>query len=82
MRDDVRLPVERVVVEVELRIEREEPAVRRDDERIDLDQRAIARDEELEHRAEELARLRDHVPFRPSAAASLRVWYGCRPSVG
>ena len=45
--DDVRVAVEGVVVEAELRVEREHAAVRGGDERVDFQHRAIALDEEL-----------------------------------
>ena len=40
--DDFGLPVEGVVVEIELRVEREQVALRRHDERIDLHHGTIA----------------------------------------
>ena len=53
------MPVERVVVEVHLGVEREQAAVFGDDERIDLDERRVGRVERLVERRHQLAGLRD-----------------------
>ena len=60
-RHDVRMAEERVVVEVELRVERHDAPVAGDDERIDFDERAVALVEALVERLEELARLAHEV---------------------
>jgi hypothetical protein len=56
-RPDLGVAVERVVVEVELRVEGVHVAVGGDDHRVDLDHRAIALDEELVERVEQAAEL-------------------------
>ena len=56
-RDDVRMAEQRVVVEAELRVQRQHPAVRGGDQRVDLDHRAIERDEELVEIGKQLAEL-------------------------
>ena len=60
---DRGLPVERVVVEVEFRIEREQPAIGCDDEWVHLDLRAVALKEEPIHRAEKLRGLAEQLAF-------------------
>src|SRR5439155_14686578 len=49
----VRVPVQRVVVEVHLRVERQQIAGLRDDERIDLDERRVGGDERFVQRRRE-----------------------------
>src|SRR5688572_26244698 len=52
-RGDVGVPVERVVVEVQLAVEREQLPLLRDDERVDLDQRGVPFDEQPVEPAQE-----------------------------
>jgi hypothetical protein len=54
---DFRVAVERVVVEVELGVERVNVVVGGDDDRVDLDHRAIAVDEQFVERVEQAAEL-------------------------
>ncbi len=56
---DVGVLVERVVVEVHLRVEREQVARRRDDERVDLDHRRVGGEKRVVQRRRELDELGD-----------------------
>ena len=71
-RDDLGMAEERVVVEVELRVERHDAAVAGDDERVDLDERAVALVEALVERLEELARLAARAPRERRSCARRR----------
>ena len=58
------MPVERIVVEVHLRVERQQLAVFGHDQRVDLDQRGVGRAERIPEGVHELRGLRDRVPFQ------------------
>ena len=61
--DDVRMAIERVVIEAELGVEREHAAIGRGDEWIDLEHRAIALNEKLVEIAEKFRKLLGIVAF-------------------
>ena len=68
---DVGVAEERVVVEVHLRVEREQVAVFGDDQRIDLEQRGVGGDERLVERGHQLRRLADLRPLEPERERQL-----------
>ena len=77
------MAVERVVVEVHLRVEREQVAVVGDDERVDLDERRVGGDERLvDAPIISLTAWLTCGPCRPSAKASFRAWNGSQPDAG
>jgi len=69
---EVRVPCERVVVEVHLRVEREHVAVGRGDERVDLDEARIGGLEGLVDAEHQLRGLVDERRVDPDAKASCR----------
>ena len=68
---DLGMAIERVVVEVHLRVEREEAAVGRGDERIDFDQRRIGIFGSSRQRHHELDRSVDELGFEPQPESDL-----------
>ena len=65
------MAVERVVVEVHLRVEREQIAVLGDDERVDFDQRRVGRLERVVDGVHQLAGLRDLRPVEAEREGEL-----------
>ncbi len=65
------MPVERVVVEIHLGIEREEAAILGDDERVDFDERGVGRLERVVDGVHQLAGLRHLRPFQAEGEGQL-----------
>ena len=80
--DDLGLPVESVVVEIEFRVESEQLAFRRHDERIDLYHGTITLHEELEEVAEELGRLVHQRAGQPESSGDVARLVGHEPKRG
>ena len=79
---NVGVAKQRVVVEVHLRVEREQVAALGDDQRVDLEDRRIGGDERLVERSIILTPFFTESPVRPTAKARCCAWNGCRPTAG
>ena len=71
MRGEPLLAEQRVVLDVDLRVERDDVAVLRDDQRIDLDEARVALAEQLHELAHDVAQLALLLGVQPEPEAEL-----------
>ena len=80
---EIGVAIERVVVEADLGVERQQIAALGQDQRVDLDHRGVGLDERLVDGVEQLHQLvRPRPPLSPMPNASLRAWNGTMPVPG